>query len=116
MGAPADVPVVWSRRLLRQLSEQARHRALPRNEPSPDPLVRATRRVVLVLRRRGRLRARRPARSVPPLSESFVKHTDDATSNPRDIVVVLLDSLNRHMLGSYGGGEFETPNLDRLAS
>ena len=30
-------------------------------------------------------------------------------------VVVLLDSLNRHMLGCYGGGEFETPNLDRLA-
>ncbi len=36
-------------------------------------------------------------------------------SAPRDVVVVLLDSLNRHMLGSYGGGEFDTPNLDRLA-
>ena len=35
---------------------------------------------------------------------------------PRDVVVVLLDSLNRHMLGPYGGTEFETPNLDRLAS
>jgi len=34
---------------------------------------------------------------------------------PRDVVVVLLDSLNRHMLGAYGGREFETPNLDRLA-
>lgn len=34
---------------------------------------------------------------------------------PRDVVVVLLDSLNRHMLGSYGGKEFDTPNLDRLA-
>jgi arylsulfatase A-like enzyme len=34
---------------------------------------------------------------------------------PRDVVVVLLDSLNRHMLGSYGGSEFDTPNLDRLA-
>ncbi|MBJ7281687.1 MAG: sulfatase [Acidimicrobiia bacterium] len=34
---------------------------------------------------------------------------------PRDVVVVLLDSLNRHMIGAYGGEEFETPNLDRLA-
>ncbi len=31
------------------------------------------------------------------------------------MVVVLLDSLNRHMLGSYGGAEFETPVLDRFA-
>ena len=30
-------------------------------------------------------------------------------------IVILLDSLNRHMLGSYGGREFATPNLDRLA-
>lgn len=34
---------------------------------------------------------------------------------PKKAVVVLLDSLNRHMLGSYGGKEFETPNLDRFA-
>jgi arylsulfatase A-like enzyme len=34
---------------------------------------------------------------------------------PRNAVVVLLDSLNRHMLGAYGGTEFETPNLDRFA-
>ncbi|SVA44544.1 uncharacterized protein METZ01_LOCUS97398, partial [marine metagenome] len=32
------------------------------------------------------------------------------------MVVLLLDSLNRHMLGSYGSGEFETPNLDRFAA
>jgi len=31
-------------------------------------------------------------------------------------IVVLLDSLNRHMLGSYGGREFETPNLNRFAA
>ncbi len=37
-------------------------------------------------------------------------------SAPRDVVVVLLDSLNRHMLGCYGGDEFDTPNLDRLAA
>ena len=34
---------------------------------------------------------------------------------PRNLVVLLLDSLNRHMLGSYGGTEFETPHLDRFA-
>ncbi|MSX82261.1 MAG: sulfatase-like hydrolase/transferase [Actinobacteria bacterium] len=34
---------------------------------------------------------------------------------PRDVVVVLLDSLNRHMIGAYGGEEFHTPNLDLLA-
>ena len=35
---------------------------------------------------------------------------------PRNVVVVLLDSLNRHMLGCYGGTEFRTPNLDRFAA
>lgn len=35
---------------------------------------------------------------------------------PQKAVVVLLDSLNRHMLGCYGGTEFETPNLDRFSS
>ena len=35
---------------------------------------------------------------------------------PRNVVVVLLDSLNRHMLGSYGGTEFDTPELDRFAA
>jgi arylsulfatase A-like enzyme len=34
---------------------------------------------------------------------------------PHHAVVVLLDSLNRHHLGSYGGTEFNTPNLDRFA-
>jgi arylsulfatase A-like enzyme len=34
---------------------------------------------------------------------------------PRNVVVVLLDSLNRHMLGAYGGTEFDTPNLDAFA-
>lgn len=37
-------------------------------------------------------------------------------AKPRNAVVILLDSLNRHMLGSYGGTEFETPNLDRFAA
>ncbi len=35
---------------------------------------------------------------------------------PQNLVVVLLDSLNRHMLGAYGGTEFSTPNLDRFAA
>ncbi len=34
---------------------------------------------------------------------------------PRNAIVILLDSLNRHMLGSYGGKEFATPNLDAFA-
>ncbi len=34
---------------------------------------------------------------------------------PKNVIVVLLDSLNRHMLGAYGGREFDTPNLDRFA-
>lgn len=34
---------------------------------------------------------------------------------PDNVVVVLFDTLNRHMLGSYGGTEFDTPNLDRFA-
>lgn len=32
------------------------------------------------------------------------------------VVLVLLDSLNRHMVGAYGGEEFATPNLDRFAA
>ncbi|MBW2292191.1 MAG: sulfatase [Deltaproteobacteria bacterium] len=35
---------------------------------------------------------------------------------PRNAIVVLLDSLNRHMLGCYGGREFDTPNLDAFAT
>ncbi len=38
------------------------------------------------------------------------------TREPRNAVVILMDSLNRHMLGAYGGREFETPNLDRFAA
>ena len=39
-----------------------------------------------------------------------------AGCEPRNAIVVLLDSLNRHMLGAYGGREFDTPNLDRFAA
>lgn len=34
---------------------------------------------------------------------------------PSNVIVVLLDSLNRHLLGAYGAREFDTPNLDRFA-
>ena len=34
---------------------------------------------------------------------------------PDNVVVILLDSLNRHMIGPYGNTEYATPNLDRLS-
>jgi arylsulfatase A-like enzyme len=37
-------------------------------------------------------------------------------TTPTNVVVVLLDSLNRHLLGAYGSTEFDTPNIDRLAA
>jgi len=39
-----------------------------------------------------------------------------STDGPANAVVVLLDSLNRHLLGSYGSQEFATPNLDAFAA
>ncbi|HEY1710372.1 MAG TPA: sulfatase [Rhizomicrobium sp.] len=38
------------------------------------------------------------------------------TVGAKNAIVLLLDSLNRHMVGAYGGREFATPNLDRLAA
>jgi arylsulfatase A-like enzyme len=38
------------------------------------------------------------------------------TRTPTNAVVILLDSLNRHDLGCYGGLDFDTPNLDRFAA
>lgn len=41
---------------------------------------------------------------------------DDRESSPaHNVIVVLLDSLNRHEIGAYGGSNFDTPNLDRFA-
>ncbi len=37
-------------------------------------------------------------------------------TGPTNVCVVLLDSLNRHLLGCYGSSEFSTPNLDRFAN
>lgn len=44
-----------------------------------------------------------------------------SSQRPRNLVVVLLDSLNRHMVGAYAPvlshpPEFDTPNLDRFAA
>jgi arylsulfatase A-like enzyme len=37
-------------------------------------------------------------------------------SRPKNAIVLLFDSLNRHMLGGYGASEFRTPNFDRFAA
>jgi arylsulfatase A-like enzyme len=49
--------------------------------------------------------------------DASARHVAEPPGNGsvRNVVVLLLDSLNRHMLGSYGGTEFETPHLDRFA-
>ncbi len=39
----------------------------------------------------------------------------EPSPRPKNAIVILLDSLNRHMLGAYGGREFATPNLDAFA-
>ncbi len=41
---------------------------------------------------------------------------DRSKPTPTNVVVVLLDSLNRHLLGAYGSDEFATPNLDAFAA
>ncbi|HEV2369564.1 MAG TPA: sulfatase-like hydrolase/transferase, partial [Acidimicrobiales bacterium] len=56
--------------------------------------------------------ASRPASS----SASRPASPHDSRPTPRHAVVILLDSLNRRMLSCFGGGEFDTPNLDRLAA
>ena len=49
-------------------------------------------------------------------SVTSADHYGRSMASPTNVVVVLLDSLNRHMLGAYGGTEFSTPNLDRFAA
>ena len=38
------------------------------------------------------------------------------SGRPDNLVVVLLDSLNRHHLGAYGSTEFATPTIDGFAA
>jgi len=40
---------------------------------------------------------------------------ENSPTVPRNVVVILLDSLNRHLLEAYGSNEFETPHLKRFA-
>ena len=54
LGAPADVPGLRSRRLLRLVAARARRRALPRRPGTRWSLRRARRGLALVLRRRAR--------------------------------------------------------------
>ncbi len=49
-------------------------------------------------------------------SSDGAESTTSANPRPNKVVVVLLDSLNRHLLGAYGSDEFDTPNLDRFAA
>jgi arylsulfatase A-like enzyme len=41
---------------------------------------------------------------------------DAVPSRPEHVVLVILDSLNRHLLGAYGSSEFDTPVLDAFAA
>src|SRR5574337_1717161 len=40
---------------------------------------------------------------------------DTTVPLPQWVIVILLGSLNPHLLGAYGGGEFNTPGLDRFS-
>ena len=57
LGAPASVPQLRPRRLLRRLEEPARHQALQGNAASDHRGLRPARRLGLVLRRRGHPRS-----------------------------------------------------------
>ena len=59
LGTLAALPDLWPRRLLRFLTEPARHQALPRHRPSGHEVVRARRKLGLVLHRPGLRRAGR---------------------------------------------------------
>ena len=50
-----------------------------------------------------------------PTKEDPGDQTGADRQSPANAIVILLDSLNRHMVGAYGGTEFATPNLDRFA-
>ena len=54
----------------------------------------------------------------PPTATVAAQKRDRRTlpgGMPANVIMVMLDSLNRHMVGAYGGKEFATPNLDRFA-
>src|SRR5262249_9739900 len=57
-GAPAGLPHVRSRGMLRRFADEARHRPLPRHEASDDQVLRARGDMGLVLRGRDDVRSR----------------------------------------------------------
>ena len=60
--------------------------------------------------------APRPEPGPEPRPEPGPDDPPPGGPGPRNLLVILLDSLNRHHLGCYGGTEFDTPNLDRFAA
>ena len=70
LAAPADVPRVRPRRLLRLVAQQARDRPLQEHRPPARLVVRAGRELALVLRRRGRLRSLRPPGLLTRMTET----------------------------------------------
>ncbi len=64
----------------------------------------------------GERNARRSTDTLDRSAHTRVQGCTVKPGQPDNVVVVLLDSLNRHLLGAYGGDEFETPNLDRFAA
>lgn len=55
---------------------------------------------------------RHPVRALADVGD----RTGASSELPRNVIFLLFDSLNRHMLGAYGGREFATPNFDRFAA
>jgi arylsulfatase A-like enzyme len=45
-----------------------------------------------------------------------IRGSAQSNSQVNNVVVLLLDSLNRHEIGAYGGTQFDTPNLNRLSA
>src|SRR3954451_11164049 len=77
MGPPADVHVMWSRRLLRQLAKSPRDRSLHRRAPSDHPVLRTRRGLVVLLSRRPRLPRRRRSVIRAPMSKGLATAVTD---------------------------------------
>src|ERR1700722_10147225 len=77
LGAPATLPDVRPRGLLRFLKKQARHQTFSLDQAPHCPLLRARRKLDVVLRRRinarRRLNRRKPRRSSTTLRNSFFR-------------------------------------------
>ena len=76
MGASAPVPHLWTRRLLRQFPEQARHRAFPCDASHPSSKATTRRKAEVVLRRRDVCRYADDDRAGRADQEVGVRETD----------------------------------------